>query len=119
MAEPGDGGLGHSWFAIDVTSEPVEEGAFPWPEPPVIEITSSPSVPDTGQFVRAGKLVIEDEVRARVRIVRRIEEETPARFQFGQLKPATFTFGQLIESESTASVYFVDEEEEALLLGLW
>lgn len=119
MAEPGDGGPGHSWFAIDVTSEPVEPGAFPWPEPTIIEVTSSPSVPDTGQFVRAGKLVIEGEKSARVRIKRLIEEETPARFQFGQLTPATFVFGQRIEDECEANVYFVDEEEEALLLGLW
>lgn len=30
--EPGDGGPGHSWFAVEVTSEPVPE-PVPWPEP--------------------------------------------------------------------------------------
>lgn len=52
MTQPGDGGRGYSWFAIEVTSEPVPD-PIPWPEP----LTSGPGDAQSGFFAPIGRRV--------------------------------------------------------------
>ena len=116
--EPGQGGPGHSWFTIDVVSDPVEPGAFPWPEPQVIQVTDA-AAPDSGQFVHAGPLWETVEVEGRFRFVQQTlafeQALLPISFRF--VKSQNVKFAGHFELSNFMHLARAEDEEFDLLFG--
>jgi hypothetical protein len=97
VAEPGDGGPGRSWFAIELTSEHVEPGEFPWPEEPEVVVTVGGPVPDSSQMVHAGPSVLAERFPAQVQLVRRVEERVVL-----DVQPAELSLWRRVEDQHEA-----------------
>jgi hypothetical protein len=138
MAEqPGDGGPGYSWFAVEVTSDPVEPGAFPWPEPvqppPPVE---QPTFGGSGErIVSGGGLGLEEqEFELRIPLfadisLPRHEQITPLVASFTRPIEARFPFEIAVEKPVELRVpverlsaerwnSLLAEDDELILLGV-
>lgn len=120
MPAPGDGGVGHSWFVLDLTSEHVEPAVVPVEEAGGGErtFTSQPWI-----------VPFEQNAPATVQLVREVEFRSPATVvaktdRFVQRVPARLNFTREFEQRVLASrsnaphLVRLRREDEELLLSL-
>lgn len=119
--QPGDGGIGQSWFVVELTSEHVPIDVEPPPDhPPYVPIPGPAPRRRRGRRIRYG-----DRFPGQFRVVKSIEQRFPARVLVNETRrfAGTFTvietgsvdFSALL-SVSTLRFRRLQEEELVLLM---